>query len=37
LAGEEEGCPKIFLKSSPKAKMKAIKGRIIFLTSKNER
>jgi hypothetical protein len=37
LGGKEGGCPKIFLKSSPKGKMKGIKGRTIFLTSKNER
>ena len=37
MADEEEGCPKIFLKNSPKGKMKGIKGRTIFLTSKNER
>ena len=36
LAGEEGGCLKIFLKSSPKGKMNGIKGRTIFLTSKNE-
>jgi hypothetical protein len=37
LAGEEEGCLKIFLKSSPKGKMNGIKGGTIFLTSKNQR
>jgi len=35
LGGEEEGCPRIFLKSSPKGEMKGIKGRTIFLISKN--
>ena len=35
LGGEEEGCPKSFPKT-PKGKIKGIKGRTIFLTSKNE-
>ena len=36
LGGEKGGCPKLFLNSSPKRKMKGTKGRTIFLTSKNE-
>ena len=35
LLGEEGGCRKSFPKT-PKGKIKGIKGRTIFLTSKNE-